>query len=78
MSRLHATNLLQLAQLGLPWFGHDVNRVLWEVDAGQLCAIAQIELGHPDGGWVSTTRKAAERAAVLAKLKGLKRENPDT
>lgn len=75
MTPLYSIELLHLAKLALPWFGNDVNTILWDVDVRQLCAIARIESGDESGGWVETTRKQVEQSMIREKLGGLRREN---
>jgi len=78
LTHSYATDMLLLAKLALPWFGNDINRVLWEVDVRQLCAIANIELGNPDGGWVNTTVKERETQLTIEKLRTMRHdENPN-
>jgi len=67
-----ATDLLVLAKLATPYFGNDINRVLWEADLLQVIALARIELGVPGEDIRHFLAKVRERTLLMDKLAKVK------
>jgi len=60
----------------LPWFGNDLERIVWEVDVMQLIAITHATLGKPGDSISKRLEQQVEDTLVVDKLRKLN-ENPD-
>jgi hypothetical protein len=60
-----------ICQLALPFYGGDLNRVLWEADAEQVLTLALHQLGIKGPREQQAQRQ--RDAMIAARIKGLKR-----
>ena len=61
----------------LPWFGNDVDRIIWDVDVMQLIAIVHASLGNAGDSINKRLKAKLEEELVVDKLKEFGHENAD-
>lgn len=62
----------ELAQVSLPMFGNDLERVIWSVDVRQLVAILHGEMGRPGENLVTRQRRKRESELMIEQLQKVK------
>jgi len=60
-----------MAKATLPFYGWDLDRVVWQTDVRQIIAIAHLEMGDPGESVWSREKASIERRLLAQKMKDL-------
>ena len=74
----HTNDWFELARVALPFFGNDLERVLWSVDVRQLVAVMNGTLGDPGDGLHKRLMKRREQELTIKLMKDIGREDAST